>query len=192
MTAWVLSQYGKSNFGHPAEFGREDMIPRFTCLFHEAKRDYVSLHKQYSWVEKDGVGTKESDLKRIRLASYFASLEGKDFVGRRARDRFNSRLLPCRFALQPRQDSHTHASYIHATVILVAWRALYWQSVTQGGTGCATILSSDRFGFLSRKHRWGNKYLIFLARRAKSLRTTSVTFENTENVKRRIFSTSDC
>jgi hypothetical protein len=57
------------------------MIPRFTCLFHEAKRDYVSLHKQYSWVEKDEMGTKESGLKRIRLANYFASF-GERFGGK--------------------------------------------------------------------------------------------------------------
>jgi hypothetical protein len=41
--------------GIPAEILAERMFPR--VLFHEAKRDYVSLHKQYSWV---GVGTKEA------------------------------------------------------------------------------------------------------------------------------------
>jgi hypothetical protein len=57
------------------------MLPS-TYLFHEAKRDYSSLHKQYSWVENDGVGYQiESDLTRIRLASYFASL-GKRFCGK--------------------------------------------------------------------------------------------------------------
>src|SRR5271170_3434287 len=89
------------------------MIPRFTCLLHEAKRDYVSLHKQYSWAEKDGVGTKESDLKSIRLASYLHLWGEKIFVGRRARDRFTLAFCLAVFALSA-PSGLTHTCFVYS------------------------------------------------------------------------------
>jgi hypothetical protein len=76
-------------------------------------------------------------------------------VGRRARDRFNSRLLPCRFALSaPSGLSHTCFVYSCNGHPSSLTGSLYRQSVTRGGSGCAIILSSDRFGFSSREHRF--------------------------------------
>lgn len=77
MTTWSCHSVVKVILGILQKFWQRGYASS-TYLFHEAKRDYVSLHKQYSWVEKDGAGTKESDL---RLASYFASL-GERFCGK--------------------------------------------------------------------------------------------------------------
>jgi hypothetical protein len=57
------------------------MLPQFTC-FTKKRSDYVSLYKQYSWVEKDWGGHQMAiDLRELNRP-LILHLSGRDFVGR--------------------------------------------------------------------------------------------------------------